>query len=249
MTSLQDCAVLITGASTGIGAATAVALAEAGADVGVNFRTSADAAREVAGRVRALGRKAVCIEADVCDPDQVTGMVRAFVDEFGRLDVVFANAGGLVERSLVAEMTDRLWNKVIALNLDSVFYTARAALCTMIPAGRGQIIVNASVAARTGGGGGSVHYATAKGALVTFVRGLAQEVAPHGVRINAVAPGVTDTPFHEKATDPDRMAAFRKAIPLGRFGRPEDIARAVVWLAGESDGFITGETLYLTGGM
>jgi 3-oxoacyl-[acyl-carrier protein] reductase len=248
MTDLTGRTVLVTGASTGIGAASAVALAKAGADVGINFCHSKKNAEAVLARVEALGRRGMMLECDVCDPDQVAAMVAAFVKEFGRLDVLFANAGGLVKRCPIARMPDALWHQVVALNFDSVFYTVRAALGPMLKAKRGNIIVNASVAARSGGGGGAVHYAAAKGALVTFVKGLAKEVAAGGIRVNAVAPGVTLTPFHDKATEPERMQQFRASSPIGKLGVPEDIARAVVWLAGETEGFITGETIYIAGG-
>ena len=248
MADLKNQAVLITGASTGIGAATAIAMARAGADVGINYCHSKKEAEKVRRRVEALRRRALLLEYDVCDPDQVDAMVRAFVKKFGRLDVCFANAGALVRRCPIVRMSDRLWHQTIAMNLDSVFYTARAALGPMLKARRGHIILNSSLAARNGGGGGAVAYATAKGALVTFTRGLAREVAPRGIRVNAIAPGVTQTPFHEKFTSPARMKKFLAAMPLGRLGTPEDIARAVVWLAGETDGFITGETIFVAGG-
>jgi len=248
MAKQQPRRVLITGASTGIGATTAVLLARDGADIGINYCHSKRAAEAVKRRVEALGRRAVLYECDVCDPDQVAAMVDAFVREFGRIDTLFANAGGLVKRCPIVRMPDRLWHQVIALNLDSVFYTVRAVLPHMLKARRGNIIVNTSVAARSGGGGGAVHYAAAKGALVTFVKGLSREVAAHGVRVNAIAPGVTLTPFHEKATEPERMERFRQEAPIGKLGAPEDIARAVTWLAGETNGFITGETIYIAGG-
>ena len=248
MADLRGRAVLITGASTGIGAAAAVAMAAAGADIGINYCRSKRAAQAVARRVRALGRRAVLLECDVCDPDQVTAMTGEFVRTFGKIDILFANAGGLIKRCPIAAMPDRLWHQVIALNLDSVFYTVRAVLPSMLKAKCGNIIINASVAARSGGGGGAVHYAAAKGGLATFTKGLAQELAPRGIRVNAVAPGVTLTPFHDKVTEPDRMKKFREAVPIGKLGVPDDIARAVVWLAGETGGYITGETIYLAGG-
>jgi 3-oxoacyl-[acyl-carrier protein] reductase len=248
MTDLTGQTVLITGASTGIGAASAVALAGAGCDVGINYCRAQQSAEHVKRHVEALGRRAELFQCDVCESEAVTAMVDAFVEQFGRLDILFANAGGLVERCSIAAMTDRLWQRTMALNLDSVFYTLRAALKHMRPARRGNIIINASVAARTGGGGESVHYATAKGALFTFVKGLAKEVAPDGIRVNAVGPGVTDTPFHKKYTDPERMQKFWESIPVGKFGQAEDIARCIVWLAGETDGFITGETIFIAGG-
>ena len=239
---------LITGASTGIGAASAVALARAGCDVGINFRSARQAAEQVKARVEALGRRAELFQCDVCESDAVTRMVTDFVNRFGRIDILFANAGGLVERCRITEMSDDLWQRTMALNLDSVFYTVRAALGPMRRARRGNIIVNASVAARTGGGGECVHYASAKGALVTFVKGLAKEVADHGIRVNAVAPGIIDTPFHQKYTDPERLRRFWEMIPVGKFGQADDVARCVLWLAGETDGFITGETIYIAGG-
>lgn len=248
MTDLKEQRILITGASTGIGAAAAVMLAKAGADVGINFCRSKRAARAVQRKVERLGRRGLLLECDVCDPDQVDAMVAAFLHEFGRLDVVFANAGGLVKRAPIVRMPDRLWHQVVALNLDSVFYTVRAALRPMLRQKRGNVIINASVAARSGGGGNAVHYATAKGALVTFTKGLASEVGARGIRVNAIAPGVTLTPFHDKATEPARMKKFLAAIPIGKLGEPEDIARAVLWLAGETGGFITGETVYIAGG-
>jgi 3-oxoacyl-[acyl-carrier protein] reductase len=248
MTDLKGRTVLITGASTGIGAATAVLMAQAGADVGINYLHSNTAAKKVLRKVQALGRRGLLLEYDVCDPDQATAMVAAFMKAFRRLDILFANAGGLVKRCPIARMPDRLWNQVISLNLDSVFYTARAALPCMIRARRGNIIINSSVAARSGGGGGAVAYAAAKGALVTFTKGLAKEVAGHGIRVNAIAPGVTLTPFHEKFTAPARMKQFQAETPVGRLGTPEDIARTVQWLAGETEGFITGETIYIAGG-
>jgi 3-oxoacyl-[acyl-carrier protein] reductase len=248
MTDLTDQTVLVTGASTGIGAASAVALAEAGCDVGVNYCQNRKSAEQVKRKVESLGRRAELFRCDVCDADAVTEMVDAFAEQFGRIDVVFANAGGLVERCAIADMSDRLWQRTMALNLDSVFYTVRAALPHMFRVRRGNIIINASVAGRTGGGGNSVHYAAAKGALFTLVKGLAKEVARQGIRVNAVGPGVTDTPFHEKYTEPARMQEFWQSIPIGKLGEVEDIARCVVWLAGETDGFITGETIFIAGG-
>ena len=248
MTDLKGCTALITGASTGIGAATAVMMAQAGADVGINYLHSKAAAKRVLRKVEALGRRGLLLECDACDPDQVTAMVAGFVKAFRRIDILFANAGGLVKRCPIARMPDRLWNQVVALNLDSVFYAVRAVLPYMTRAGRGNIIVNSSVAARSGGGGGAVAYATAKGALVTFAKGLAKEVGAAGIRVNAIAPGVTLTPFHEKFTEPERMKRFRGEIPIGKLGTPEDIARLVLYLAGETEGFITGETIYIAGG-
>ena len=248
MADLKGCTALITGASTGIGAATAVMLAQAGANVGINYLHSKAAAKKVLKKVESLGSRGMLLECDVCDPDQVSAMVAAFVKAFRRIDILFANAGGLVKRCPIARMPDRLWNQTIALNLDSVFYAVRAALPHMVRAKRGNIIINSSVAARSGGGGGAVAYATAKGALVTFAKGLAKEVGPAGIRVNAIAPGVTLTPFHEKYTEPERMKRFRGEIPIGKLAVPEDIARLVLYLTGETDGFITGETIYIAGG-
>lgn len=249
MSDLKGLAILVTGASTGIGAASAIALAEAGADVGVGFFRSEAAVKEVASKVEKAGRRALLLKADLTDSKQVDAMTDRFVGEFGRIDAVFANAGALKERRLIAETSDELWREIFSVNVDSVFYTVRAALRHMLPAKRGSVIVDSSIAARTGGGGKAVHYASAKGALVTFVKGLAGELATEGIRVNAVGPGVIETPFHDKSTEPARMRAFKGIIPLKKYGAPDDIARAVVWLAGETSGFITGETIYISGGM
>ena len=238
---------IVTGASTGIGRAIAIALARAGADVAIHYGSSRKEADETARAVESHGRRAVLVQADFRDPTAAGKAVEAAVQALGApIDILVNNAGSLVGRSAVEEMDAELWQEVIALNLSSVFFATKAALPYL---GDGARIVNvSSVAARHGGGPGAFAYAAAKGGVMTLTRGLAKELASRNIRVNAIAPGVIETPFHDKFSTPEQLETFRKGIPLGRLGTSEECAGAVLYLVSPLATYVTGQSIDINGG-
>ena len=238
---------IVTGASTGIGRAIAIALARAGADVAIHYGSSRKEAEETARAVESHGRRAVLVQADFRDPTAAGKAVEAAVHALGApIDILVNNAGSLVGRSAVEEMDAELWQEVIALNLSSVFFATKAALPYL---GDGARIVNvSSVAARHGGGPGAFAYAAAKGGVMTLTRGLAKELASRNIRVNAIAPGVIETPFHDKFSTPEQLETFRKGIPLGRLGTSEECAGAVLYLVSPLASYVTGQSIDINGG-
>ena len=238
---------IVTGASTGIGRAIAIALARAGADVAIHYGSSRKEADETARAVESHGRRAVLVQADFRDPTAAGKAVEAAVQALGApIDILVNNAGSLVRRSAVEEMDAELWQEVIALNLSSVFFVTKAALPHL---GDGARIVNvSSVAARHGGGPGAFAYAAAKGGVMTLTRGLAKELASRNIRVNAIAPGVIETPFHDKFSTPEQLETFRKGIPLGRLGTSEECAGAVLYLVSPLASYVTGQSIDINGG-
>lgn len=240
---------LVTGAGSGIGRATAVALAEAGAAVAVNYHRNEAGAEEAKQEIVSAGGRAITVHADVTIAAGVRRMVDEAVAEFGPIDILVNNAGSLVERLRLLELTEARWDEVIDLNLKSAFLCAQAVAASMIQRGSGVIVNVASIAGRNGGGPGAIHYATAKGGMITMTKGLAKELAPHGVRVNAVSPGVIATPFHEQFSTPEVIRNFVNNIPLGRVGAPEEIAKTILFLASEASSYLIGETIEVNGGM
>jgi 3-oxoacyl-[acyl-carrier protein] reductase len=238
---------IVTGASTGIGRATAKALAGAGADVAIHYGSSRKEAEETARAVESQGRRAFLVQADFRDPTAAGKAVEAAVQALGApIDILVNNAGSLVGRSAVEEMDAELWQEVIALNLSSVFFATKAALPHL---GHGARIVNvSSIAARHGGGPGAFAYAAAKGGVMTLTRGLAKELASRNIRVNSIAPGVIETPFHDKFSTPELLETLRKGIPLGRLGTSEECAGAVLYLVSPLASYITGQSIDINGG-
>jgi NAD(P)-dependent dehydrogenase (short-subunit alcohol dehydrogenase family) len=240
---------LVTGAGSGIGRATAIALAEAGAAVAVNYHRNGAGAEEAKQAIVSAGGRAITIQADVTVSADAQRMVAETVAAFGPVDILVNNAGSLVERLRLLELTESRWDEVIDLNLKSAFLCAQAVAASMIQRGSGAIINVASIAGRNGGAMGSIHYSTAKGGMITMTKGLAKELAPHGVRVNAVSPGVISTPFHERFSTPEAIRNFVNNIPLGRVGTPEEVARTILFLASEASSYLIGETIEVNGGM
>ena len=193
----------ITGSSTGIGAASAVALAEQRCRVVVHYNRSESEAQEVLERIKASGGEAMLVGGDVADADEVERIVGEIEDRYGRIDILVNNAGTLIERRNFSEMTEDLWDQVMNVNLKSVFLCSKAVLPTMKRQGRGRIINMTSVAARNGGGPGSAAYASAKGGVSTLTRAMAKELVSDNILVNGVAPGVITTPFHDRFTPPE----------------------------------------------
>ena len=240
---------LVTGSSTGIGRAIALAFARNGADVAVNYLSSKEAAEEVGRQIEAMGRKCVVVQADVSRKDEVHRLFAAVEAAFGpTLDILVNNAGSLIRRELVAEMSEETFDRVVAVNFKSVFLCSQAAI-PRLPDGTGRIVNISSIAARNGGGPGASAYASSKAAVSCFTKGLAKELAPRGITVNAIAPGVIATPFHERFSTPEIMERFRQNTPLARNGVAEDIVGAALYLVSPEASFTTGETIEVNGGM
>ena len=238
----------VTGSSTGIGRAVAMGLAEQGCRVVVHYNRSESEAREVVEGIKASGGEAMLVGGDVADAGEVGRMVGEIEDRYGRLDILVNNAGSLVERRTLEEMREQLWDRVMAVNLKSVYLCSQAVLPMMKRQGRGRIINMTSVAARNGGARGSVAYATAKGGVSTLTRAMAKELVGEGILVNGVAPGVITTPFHDRFTPPDMREAMTAAIPMGREGTPEEVAGAVVFLAYSWADYMIGKIIEVNGG-
>jgi len=240
---------LITGASSGIGRATAEAMAREGARVGVNYLRNQKGAEEAAQTIRKAGGEALVIHADVTRNADVQTMVAAVRKQWGRIDILVNNAGDLIARHTLTDMTEEYWDQIMDLNLKSAFLCIKATWEEMAARKSGCIINLSSIAARNGGGMGAAAYSAAKGGLLTYTKSMAKELAPHGVLVNAVAPGIIATPYHERYTAPELMAKFVATIPLGRAGTSEEVADVIVFLASPAARYITGETVEINGGL
>ncbi|MFF8513352.1 SDR family oxidoreductase [Streptomyces sp. NPDC015492] len=247
---------LVTGANSGIGRATAVGLARAGADVVVNYVADRTAAQEVVDEIASLGVRAAAYEADVSQEEQVVAMVDRMVDEFETIDILVANAG-LQRDARFTEMTLDQWQKVLDVNLTGQFLCAREAtkefrrrgVVPEVSRSAGKIICMSSVHQLIPWAG-HVNYASSKGGVLMMMQTLAQELAPEGIRVNAVAPGAIRTPINRAAWEtPEASEELLRLIPYDRIGEPEDIARAVVALASDLMDYVVGTTLYVDGGM
>jgi 3-oxoacyl-[acyl-carrier protein] reductase len=247
MDDLRGRSVLITGASTGIGAACARAFGELGAKVAVHYHQSRDAAEEVAQAVQSAGGEAFTVQGDLRLSTQCQQVVDAAAQRFGGIDVLINNAGALVRRTPLAEISDEIFDEIIDVNVRSTMMCSRHALPHLRA---GASIINlTSIAARTGGGPGASLYAGSKGFISTITRGLARELVGRGIRVNAVAPGVITTPFHDKYSTPEQMEAMRMAIPMARLGSADECVGAFLYLASpKMSGYVTGQILEVNGG-
>jgi len=241
---------LVTGGNLGIGRSIALALARAGAHVALTYFSHQAESDQTANDIRALGQNAFCYQLDATHSQSVNRVVaQAAKDLGGHIDILMNNAGHLVGRVPIGEMSDEHWRQVIDVNLSSTFYCSRAVLPFM-NTGWGRIVNMSSLAARNGGGNGSTAYAAAKGAVISFTRGLAKEVAPQGITVNAVAPGlILETPFHQTFTSDDAKQATIANTALNRAGTPDDVAGAVLYFVSEMGSFITGEVIEINGGL
>ncbi len=242
---------LITGASRGIGAATARLAAQQGYALCLNYHQRADAANAVLEQVRGLGVTAIAVKADVADEAQVLHMFDVIDREFGRLDVLVNNAGMLEQQMRLEQMDAARWSRVLGANVIGSFLCAREAIKRMSTrhGGKGGAIVNlSSVAARLGAPGEYIDSAAAKGAIDSMTLGLAKEVASEGIRVNAVRPGVIHTDIHAAGGEPDRVERVKASVPMGRGGQAEEIAEAILWLASEKASYASGALLDVAGG-
>jgi 3-oxoacyl-[acyl-carrier protein] reductase len=246
---LKGKAVLITGASTGIGAAAAIAFGKNGARVAVHYNSSKAEAEQTAAAVEKAGGKAITVQGDVTNSEVCKALVERTVEAFGGIDVLINNAGALIQRAPIETITDDLFDQVLYVNVRSAIMCTGAAVNFMRRSGGGNIINVTSVAARHGGGAGAALYAGSKGFISTMTHGLAKELVKDKIRVNAVAPGVILTPFHDRYSTPQLLESFKAAIPMNRLGTADECAGAFLFLASEQmSGYVTGQIIEVNGG-
>ena len=242
--------VLITAGAQGIGEAITQHFIDSGANVAIHYFSSADSANRLVEYAKDKGQKAIAISGDLTNENDANALVKTTVETLGGLDILINNAGSLVARKMLSEMETEFWHKVMDINLTSMMFVTRAAGPYLAKNGNSSIVNLASLAGRKGGHPGSLAYATSKGAILTYTRALATEFGPQGTRVNAVAPGlILGTSFHNTHTTKESAVKTIAGIPIQRAGNADDVARAVLYLASEYDGFITGATLDINGGV
>jgi 3-oxoacyl-[acyl-carrier protein] reductase len=244
--NFQNLTALVTGASSGIGEATAVALAQQGANVLIHYNSKLAEAEIVLKEVHAHGVQAELVQADLTTAEGTRRLCQFAQSKV--IDILVNNAGSLIARTRVLDFSQELWEKVMMLNLTSAFFVSQAVLKGMAQRKRGFIVNVSSVAARSGGGLGALAYATAKGAMSTMTKGLSREFAPLNIRVNAVSPGTVDTNYHLSFSTPEALDGVRASTPAGRLGTPQEIADAIVFLSSDQASFIHGQVIEINGG-
>lgn len=247
---LKNKNVLITAGAQGIGEAISQHFIDSGAHVALHYFSSAARAKELMEYAHRKGQKAVVIEGDLTQEKDANRLIEKTVEALGGIDILINNAGSLVARKMLDEMETDFWHKVMDINLTSMLFVTRAAAPYLAKNKNSSMVNLASLAGRKGGHPGSLVYSTSKGAILTFTRALASELGPKGIRVNAVAPGlILGTSFHNTHTTKESAAETTASIPIQRAGEANDVARAVLYLASEYDGFISGATLDINGGV
>lgn len=256
--------VLVTGGSSGIGRATAEYFGRCGASVAVSYLKNRDGAEAAVATISGTGgglavnrgnvvamaaERAIAVQADVINTSEIRHLVSEVEGRLGPVDILVNNAGSLVERLKTMDLTEERWDEVVDLNAKSAFFCTQQVVPKMLEKGSGVIVNVTSIAGRNGGAPGSIHYSSAKAALLTMTKGLAKEFASQGIRVNAVSPGVIDTPYHETFTTAETMQNLRNMIPMGRAGRPEEVASVIGFLASDAASYLCGETIEINGGL
>jgi 3-oxoacyl-[acyl-carrier protein] reductase len=244
--SLKNKVSIVTGGAQGLGRAIGLRLAEAGADIAI-FDINLESAKKVAKEIESIGGKAVSLKVDVSKHLEVEMMVDRVLKEFGRIDILINNAG-ISQVVTIEDMTEEDWDRVMAVNLKSVFLCSKAVIGIMKKQRSGKIVNMGSVAGKVGGFTATCAYSVSKAGIMCFTKALARELAPFGITVNAVAPGVIDTEMAENISGGD-FSRYLKNIPLGKIGSPEDVANAVAFLVSDEARYITGEILDVNGGL
>jgi 3-oxoacyl-[acyl-carrier protein] reductase len=239
---------IVTGASTGIGRWSAIALAECGAAVAINYHRNLAGAEETKRIIEEASGRAIIIQADVSIKKGANTIVEEARAKLGPIDILVNNAGDLIQRCSLLDFTEEIWDRVINLNFKSVLLCSQAVMREMMERKRGAIINVGSIAGHHGGGPGAAVYASAKAGVMCLTKGLAKELAPFGVRVNGVAPGVIETPFHERMSTPELLKQFVNTIPTGRLGTAEECGRVIAFLASDAASYINGEMIEINGG-
>jgi NAD(P)-dependent dehydrogenase (short-subunit alcohol dehydrogenase family) len=240
--------ILITGASQGIGRATAIEAAKKKSFVGINYSKNSDAAESCLEAVKSHGGDGIILKCDVADNIAVKDMFKKFLDKSGTLDGVFNNAGITGPISPIQDLDPADLKLLIDTNVSGAFFVAQETARIMINQKYGAIVNMSSIAADIGGGGEFIHYAMSKGAIHSLTYGMAKELGKHGIRVNAVAPGLIDTEIHAKAGDASRVDRLMPSVPLGRIGGAEEVAQTVIWLLSEQSSYISGSIVPVSGG-
>jgi 3-oxoacyl-[acyl-carrier protein] reductase len=250
MSDLTGRTALVTGAGSGIGRACALALGARGARVAVHYHKSREGAEAVVEQLRANGAEAFALSGDLTQAAAAKALVEQALQRLQTLDVLVNNAGDLIARKPFLEIDEAHWRSVIDVNVSSTLYMCQAAAPPMIARRSGAIVNMSSLAAWNGGGPGAAAYSAAKGAIVSLTKGIAKELAPHGVRVNCVSPGlIGDTNFHGRFTPQPAFDGLAKTVPLGRAGAPDEVAGVVAFLASPDSSYLTGETIEINGGL
>jgi NAD(P)-dependent dehydrogenase (short-subunit alcohol dehydrogenase family) len=237
---------LVTGAQQGIGRAIALAFAQEGADVAINYLDDADAARSLAAAIEALGRKASLHQADVGDIGGLEGLAAAAEQALGGIDVLVNNAG-VYPRAHFLDLSEAVWDTTLTINLKATCFLSQAVARRMVAAKRGGSIISLASAAAQGWPL-SAHYSASKGGIVSLTRTMAMDLASAGIRVNAISPGATDTAQPRGGYSEEQLAELVKGLPIPRMGRPDEIGRLAVFLAGDASSYMTGQTLHINGG-
>jgi 3-oxoacyl-[acyl-carrier protein] reductase len=249
-TEFENKTALVTGASRGIGAAAALALARAGVKrLLIHYSSYREGAEATLAAIRAAGAEAEAIRADLGTDNGIDGFLKDLESASAGIDILVNNAGSMVKRARLAEFTPELFDTVMTLNVKSLWFISQALAPRMIASGSGIIVNVSSIAARNGGGLGATIYSAAKSAVATITKGMAKELAPHGIRVNAVSPGTVDNHFHETFSTPQLLDTMRASTPAGRLGTNEEVADTILFLCSDAARYIYGQTIEVNGGM